>query len=272
MSDFVKLETKNNVAVVTLNRPDKKNALTFNMLEKLSKIGRSLKLERNIIAVIIQSSSQTFCSGIDIKNFAVLAADKDFLNSVMVPVEGSKSNKMQDPCTIWQELDIPVIAVLEGSTFGAGLQLALGADIRIASRDTILSIMETKWGLIPDMGITSVLPKLLSYDQALRLTLRADLINATEALSLGLVTQCVENPHAEALKWVKKLSITSPDATRFTKKLYREAWLSANSTNLKLEAYFQTKLVGTPNQMEAVLSNFEKRSPQFQHTDYSNDR
>ena len=103
----------------------------------------------------------------------------------MTPIPGSKSNKMQMSCTIWSELLVPVIAVLEGPCFGAGLQLALGADIRIASEEALLSIMEVKWGLIPDMGISAFLPRLLTYDQALNLTLTSDIIDSKKALDLA---------------------------------------------------------------------------------------
>ena len=157
MSEFVELELKNNIAIIRLNRPEKKNALTLEMLQKLTKIGDDLRTEDNLSCVLITGKAGVFCSGIDVTNFLSLANDKELLNSLLTPFEGKPYNKMQKPCIIWQELAVPVIAILEGPVFGAGLQLALGADIRISSPTAKFSIMESRRGLIPDMGITHTL-------------------------------------------------------------------------------------------------------------------
>ena len=263
MTKFVKLKIKKNIATITLNRPEKKNALTFEMLEKLTQIGNSLKKNDGLKCVIIQGTERVFSAGIDISNFATLAHDKKFLNKIMKPVEGSESNKMQMACTIWQDLEIPVIAVLEGPTFGAGLQLALGADIRIASKDTLISIMETNWGLIPDMGITTFLPALIGYDQAMRLTMTSEIIDASTARELGLITICANNLAQETTNLIQNITSKSPDAIKCVKKLYKSVWPKASSKSLHYEAMLQTKLIGTENQMEAVMANFEKRRPKF---------
>ena len=128
----VKLELHENIATITLNRPEKKNALTFEMLQSLSEIGDTLKKDKALRCIIIRGAGGTFSSGIDITSFSFLASDKAFLQSIMTPIRGKPYNKMQKPCMIWSEIAVPVIAALEGPVFGAGLQLALGADIRIA--------------------------------------------------------------------------------------------------------------------------------------------
>lgn len=263
MSELIKLEIENKIATVTLNRPEKKNALTLEMLTTLSNIGDNLKEKTSLQCIIIMGSGGTFCSGIDIASFATLASDKKLLDSIMTPVDDASYNQIQKACLVWQEISVPVIAVLEGSVFGAGLQLALGADIRIASHDSVLSIMETKWGLIPDMGITQNLPRLMSYDQALHATLTSNLITANEAKSLGLITICSENPYQESMKWIEQIASRSPEAVASTKTLYKKAWSEKTIENVRLEAMLQTKLIGSPNQLEAVLANIEKRPPKF---------
>ena len=270
MSEFVEFELKNNIAIIELNRPEKKNALTLEMLQNLTKIGDHLKTEDNLSCVLITGKAGVFCSGIDVTNFLSLANDKELLNSLLAPFEGKPYNKMQKPCIIWQELAVPVIAILEGPVFGAGLQLALGADIRIAAPTAEFSIMETKWGLIPDMGITQTLPKLMNYDQALLATITSTLISARKAYELGLITVCAENPYEKGFKLVEELCSRSPDALRAAKTLYKKAWQKANIENLQLEALLQTKLIGSANQMEAVFANIENRRPNFSRHSLSN--
>ena len=270
MTEFIKFELKNNIARVAINRPKKKNALTLEMLQKLADVGERLKSESNLLCVLITGKNGIFSSGIDITNFATLANNKTLLNSLMNPLEGVPYNTMQKPCIIWQELPVPVIAILEGPVFGAGLQLALGADIRISAPTAEFSIMETKWGLIPDMGITQTLPKLMNYDQALLATLTSTLINAKKAYELGLITICTEHPYEKGIKLVEELSSKSPDALRAAKTLYKKAWQKANIENLQLEALLQTKLIGSANQMEAVFANIENRRPNFSRHSLSN--
>ncbi len=272
MTEFIKFELKNNIARININRPKKKNALTLEMLQKLADIGDSLKSENNLLCVLITGKDGIFCSGIDVTNFATLANNKTLLNSLMDPLKGLPYNKMQKPCIIWQELAVPVIAILEGPVFGAGLQLALGADIRISAPTAKFSIMETKWGLIPDMGITQTLPKLINYDQALLATLTSTLINAEKAYELGLVTMFTENPYEKGIELAEVLGSKSPDALRAAKTLYRKAWRKANNDNLQLEALLQTQLIGSPNQMEAVFANIEKRKPNFSKHSLSNEK
>ena len=270
MTEFIKFELKNNIARVAINRPKKKNALTLEMLQKLADIGERLKSENDLLCVLISGKDGIFCSGIDITNFSTLANNKSLLNSLMDPLTGVPYNTMQKPCIIWQELPVPVIAILEGPVFGAGLQLALGADIRISAPTAEFSIMETKWGLIPDMGITQTLPKLMNYDQALLATITSTLISARKAYELGLITVCAENPYEKGFKLVEELCSRSPDALRAAKTLYKKAWQSTNSDNLQLEALLQTKLIGSANQMEAVFANIENRRPNFNKHSLSN--
>ncbi|MCW1933863.1 enoyl-CoA hydratase-related protein [Pararhodobacter zhoushanensis] len=157
---------------------------------------------------------------------------------------------------------MPVIAALHGVTYGAGMQLALGADIRIAAPDTQLSIMETRWGLIPDMGLTKLLPGLMRADQALELILSARVVDATEAQTLGLVTRLSDDPLAAARDTARAIAARSPEATRGAKALVRAAWPGSDE-QLALEARLQAAIIGSPNQMEAVMAGMQKRAATF---------
>ena len=221
-----------------------------------------MKKDEKLRVVILRGSNGNFCSGIDINNFALLATNKELLDSLLVHTEHSNSNKLQYPCTVWRNIPVPVIALLEGSVFGAGLQLALGADIRVASKTAHLSIMELDWGLIPDMGISQALPKLMRYDQALSCGLQGSIIPAPKAESIGLITCVVKNPEKYLHNYIKNLKSRSPEAIAFLKKLFLKAWESDEKT-LTLEAEFQKSLIGSSNQLESIASKLGKRDPTF---------
>jgi len=157
---------------------------------------------------------------------------------------------------------VPVIAALHGVAFGAGMQLALGADIRIAAPETRLSIMETRWGLIPDMGLTKLLPGLMRADQALELILSARVVAAPEAQALGLVTRLAADPLAAARETARAVAARSPEAVRGAKRLVRQAW-PGDDAHLALEARLQAAIIGAPNQIEAVMAGMQKRDPKF---------
>jgi enoyl-CoA hydratase/carnithine racemase len=181
---------------------------------------------------------------------------------ILTPPKGETSNEFQAPATIWSSLNVPVIAALEGVVFGAGAQLALGADFRIAAKDTKFSIMEAKWGLIPDMGISQSLPKLVRADIAMDLIMTGRVLDAPEAQSLGLITRLADNPLAEAIAMAELLSTKSPDALAAGKKLVNGTW-GCGEAGLKLEAELQAAIIGQPNQMEMVVATMGKREPKF---------
>ena len=161
-----------------------------------------------------------------------------------------------------QSLDIPVIAALNGVVYGAGAQLALGADFRIAAPDTKFSIMEAKWGLIPDMGISQSLPKLMRADQAMELVMTGRVLDASEAQILGLITRIADDPLTEAIAMAEALKTKSPDALKGAKHLVNGTW-GCGEAGLKLEAQLQAAIMGQPNQMEMVMATMAKRAPNF---------
>jgi len=166
---------------------------------------------------------------------------------------------------IWKRLPVPVIAAIHGVAYGGGCQIALGADIRIASPDAKLSVMEIKWGLIPDMSLTQTLRDLVPLDVAKELTFSGRVLSGTEAKALGLVTRVADDPLQAALELAREIAGKSPDAVRAAKRLFEVAWHADSATGLELEQSLQGALIGTPNQIEAVKANFEKRAPKFKN-------
>lgn len=263
MSDTVLLTAQDHIATVTLNRPDKRNAVDLTVLEGLAQAGEALKSRPDIRAVILTGAGPTFCSGIDTSLFTANPDPKALIRRILTVPEGETANMFQKPCTVWQELEIPVIAALQGACYGAGLQIALGADIRIAGPDTQMSIMEIAWGLIPDMGFTTTLPRLMRADQAKELILTGRVIDAAEAQTLGLITRIAEQPLDAAQELAQTIASKNPDAIRRNKRLVNDSWQMARSEALRLEAQLQSEVIGQPNQMEAVFARMQKRAPTF---------
>lgn len=262
--EHLTLDIENGVATVTLNRPDKKNAMSLTLFEELAATGENLKTQAGLRAVILTGAGTDFCAGIDLTALqSFLPRMGEIRDQMRNPPAGEVANWFQKPCYVWQELDVPVIAAIQGVCIGAGLQLALAADIRIAAPNTRVSIMEAKWGLIPDMGITQNLPKLMRADQAKELMMTARMINASDALDMGLVTRISEDPLAAAKDLVVELVSRSPQAVNGAKALVDQTWTLPLGEGLKVEAELQAQIIGTDNQLEAVMAGMTKRPPKF---------
>ena len=263
MSDLVKISIKNGVADVRLNRPDKYNSLSPEMFKAVVSAGQSIADNRSIRAVVLSGEGKGFCAGLDFETFAKVVSSG---NSVLAEkTDGTYPNPFQNAAYIWKSLRIPVIAAIHGSAFGGGLQIALGADIRLAQPDARFSVMEVKWGLIPDMAGSQMLRDLVSIDVAKELTLTGKIVSGEEAQALGLVTRLCDDPLTEALNMAHAITQKSPDAIIAGKLLIETAWRSAPKEGLKLEEELQKTLLGSHNQVEAMTANFEKRTPNFQN-------
>ena len=259
MTDLL-LDIQDGVAKVTLNRHEKKNALSQALFEDLPKIAETIAATDGIRAVILTGAGGAFSAGIDLDFLQSLLPKLDEIKKEMA---GPTPNFFQRPCTCWGELNIPVIAAIEGICIGGGMQLALGADIRIAHPDTKFSIMEAKWGMIPDMGITQFLPKLMRSDQAKELIMTARMISADEALSAGLITRIADDPMAAARELATEIATCSPEAVASAKTLVDTVWAMSPGDGLAVEGGLQAELIGSPNQMESVMSGIMKRTPKF---------
>lgn len=261
MTERILVERADGVARVRLNRADKHNAVDKGMFEAFIEIGGTLADDRSLRAVVLEGQGENFCAGIDVSVFA--AAKDGFDPQTMQARADSPANFYQSAAYVWRELPVPVIAALKGVVFGAGLQIALGADLRVSHPRAKLSVMETKWGIIPDMGITTTLPSLMPLDKALSLTLTGRVVDGADAAELGLVTQLSEDPEADAMRLAQEIASRSPDAVRAAKRLLKTAWADRDADLLRLEAALQMQVMAAPNQQEAVSANMERREPNF---------
>jgi enoyl-CoA hydratase/carnithine racemase len=261
VSNRVDISIDGHVAEVMLNRPEKLNALDLETFDALDQAARTLEAESSVRAVVLHGAGENFCAGIDLS--VLQGGIADVGDSLLSPLEGSLANRFQRAAYAWRELPMPVICALQGVTFGGGFQIAMGADLRYAAPATQLSIMESKWGLIPDMAISTTLRHILPPDRVKELAWTARVFDAAEGLQLGVLTSVEEDPLATARRVAQDCAAKSPDAIRGIKCLVNEAWSRSEGDSLALEAQLQLRLLGSANQSEAVRANLEKRKPDF---------
>ena len=263
MNDRVQVTIDNAVATVRLSRPDKLNALDRPMFEGLIAAGEQILADNSVRAVVLHGEGRGFCAGLDFMSFM---GNPDAMRFMLDRGE-SLANVAQRVAWIWQEVQVPVIAAVHGMAFGGGLQIALGADLRYITADAEFSVMEIKWGLIPDMSITQTLLRLVPLDVAKELTFTGRKVSGREAVALGLATKVSEDPVADAMDTARLIATKSPHAIRAGKALLNDAPGMSRLDALKLETALQVGLLGTPNQMEAVQANMMKRAPDFKDPD-----
>ncbi len=262
MSEPVRISKDGHVATVTLNRPEKHNAIDLRMFAALAEAGMELAGDASVRAIVLEGAGPSFCAGIDLSIFQ--QDDESVLISKMMPGKDSPANLFQRAAFVWREVPQPVICALHGSVFGGGLQIALGADLRFASADCRLSVMEIKWGLIPDMAISKTLDRLIPADKAKELAWTGRVFNADEAREMGVITAIHDNPSQAAQATAAGIAAKSPSAVRAIKRLFDESAELSTSQALQLEAQLQLSLLGGHQQIEAVAANMEKRSPSFE--------
>ena len=264
MNRRVSLSIEDHLALVMLDRPDKRNAVDLEMFASLAAVTAKISHDRSVRAVVLYGSGSDFCAGIDISVFSGPGVGAS-IGELMQSRTPSGANFFQQAAMGWRELPVPVIAALHGTVYGAGLQIALGADLRLAAQDTRLSVMEIKWGLIPDMAISVTLSGILAEDKARELCYTGRIVTADEALDLGLVTRLCADPLADAKALAAEIAGKSPDAVRAIKCLINESWQANRPASLRLEAELQTRVMAGSNQREAVAANLEKRQPTFRN-------
>lgn len=264
VTDLVTIDIVDGVADVRLNRPEKYNALSPDMFREIIRAGENLSQAKNVRAVVLSGNGPGFCAGLDMATMGGLGdGGNGGEGSTLLDRDERPENFAQRPAMVWKRMPVPVIAALHGVAYGGGAQIALGADIRVAAPDTKISIMEIKWGLIPDMSISQTLRDIVPLDVAKELTFTGRILGGEEARDLGLVTKIVDNPREHALELARQIANKSPDAIRAGKALLETAWHADERTGLELESSLQLALIGSENQKEAVKSNFEKRPPNF---------
>jgi enoyl-CoA hydratase/carnithine racemase len=262
MNDRVSIEIRDHVADVRLSRPDKLNALDAAMFEALAEAGKRLRATSGVRTVVLSGEGRAFCAGLDFASFMQMGSGGG--RSLLDREPGSPANLAQAAAFAWTELPVPVIAAIHGYAFGGGLQIALGADIRILAPDAELSVMEIKWGLVPDMTGTQTLRHLVRLDVAKELTFTGRRVAAAEAVQIGLATRIAEDPRTAALELAREIAQKSPHAIRAGKQLLNASRLVGLEEGLRLEERLQVSLIGSKNQLEAVQANLAKRAPEFE--------
>ena len=256
----VTVERDGSVAHVQMSRPDKRNGLDLAMFEALVETGRSLARDPTVRAVVLSGQGKAFCAGLDVKSFA---ADPAVGRRLLDRSDESPANLAQRAAWIWQEVPVPVIAAIHGQAFGGGLQIALGADLRYATPDAELSVMEIRWGLIPDMSASKTLSTLVGLDVAKELTWTGRRVRGDEAATLGLVTRVCDDPIGAALETARAIATRSPHAIRAAKRLWNEAPTKDVRAAFALETELQLTLLGSESQLEAIRANLTNTAPSF---------
>jgi enoyl-CoA hydratase/carnithine racemase len=255
----VRVEIADHVAAVTLTRPDKHNALDLPMFEAILEAAERVSSEPGVRAVVLHGEGPSFCSGLDVASVMSSGSGVNGTDGLANTVP----NRFQRAAYDWVTVPVPVIAAIHGNCLGGGFQIALGADIRFATPDARLSVMEAKWGLIPDMSITQTLPRLVGIDVAKELTYTARVFSGEEAVRLGVVTHLADDPLAAARALATEIAGRSPDAVRGAKRLFNQTWNAPAEDGLRLEAEIQLKLIGSPNQLAAVTAGLTKQPAAF---------
>jgi len=249
MTKRVTVEIDNAIARVTLNRETKHNALDMEMFYAIKAAIKTIKQNKKIRVVVVCGKGESFSSGLDVKS--VMSQRKNVFKLLWKWWPGS-ANLAQQVTIGWRQLEVPVVMVLHGKCWGGGMQIALGGDFRIADPDTSLSIMEAKWGLIPDMGGTPALSENVAVDQAMKMAMTAECISAKDALDKHLITQISHNPMASAEALAKQLIERSPDTNKRIKAFYYKSWGNKQAKILAGETFNQWKIILGKNQKIAV--------------------
>jgi enoyl-CoA hydratase/carnithine racemase len=269
MSDRVTIEIHDGVADVRLNRPDRLNAVDTGMFRALVEAGESIKADPSVRAVVLSGNGKGFCSGLDFESFQQMAEPSGdrLMGDVGRRDDGRITNIGQQACYVWTEMPAAVIAAVHGAAVGAGIQLALAADIRIVAPDAKMSVLEIRWGLVPDMTGTQMLPRLVGLDVAKELAFTGRMVSGTEAKELGLATRVADDPHAAAMELAREIAGKNPNAIKGVKALLNMAGQASLGEAFKAEERTMASLIGSPNNVEAVTAYFEKRDPKFADRD-----
>ncbi|HOB79245.1 MAG TPA: crotonase/enoyl-CoA hydratase family protein [Ornithinibacter sp.] len=248
------------VAQVRLNRPDKLNALTLDTLEDLVATARELTSNRTLRGVVIAGEGDSFCAGLD---FATVLKNPPRVARSFVPNPWRGTNLFQEACWAWRRVPVPVVAAVHGHCYGGGLQIALAADLRMTTADAQWSVLEAKWGLVPDMSGIQALSQQVRMDVAKRLTMTGEVVSGERAVDLGLASELHADPVAAATAFVEQVATRSPDAVAATKRLFGRTWSSSDRRTFARERIEQAKLLATKNTTIAREAAMKRTVPVF---------
>lgn len=264
MNDRITVDIADGIADVRLDRGDKMNAMDGPMFTALIETADELAKTDGLRAVVLSGNGPAWCAGLDFSGFQSMAGAGESSTSGIGAIEQDRiTHNAQQAVWGWRELPVPVIAAVHGVAFGAGIQLAIGCDIRFVHPDVRMSILEIRWGISPDMTITHLLPGLVGADIAKELIWTGREVNGEEAVRIGLATHVSEDPHADAMALAQTIAGKSPHAIRAGKRLVEAAYAEDFAAGFAMEREEIFKLIGTPNQVESVTAFFEKRAPDY---------
>ena len=260
----VNLTVENGVADVRLTRPEKMNALDPPMFHAIARVGDRLNRDNTVRAIVLSGEGRAFCAGLDVERLDAISRGESLLPFAdLTQATHGIANWAQHIVWLWRQLPVPVIAAVHGLALGGGFQLALGADIRYVAPGTKLAVLESKWGLVPDMSGTQLMRHLVPEDVVRELTYTGRIFSPEEAQSYRLVTRVVECPHVAAMETARAIAARNPFAIRAAKRLLNEAVACDAGTGLASERREQHALIGSPNHVEAVAANLANRPATF---------
>jgi len=264
VSERVSCAVSNGIADVRLTRPEKRNALDRAMFRAIIEAADRVAADRSVRVVVLSGEGKAFCAGLDTSLFTAMAAPPTDAGS-SAPGDATDSLRADAVRAVrtWTELAVPVIAAVHGVAVGGGFQLALGADLRIVAPDAQLGVFEIKWGIVPDMCGTQLLPPLVGADVAKDLMFTARTVTGTEAQALGLVTRLSDDPRASALELAREIASRNPDAIKVMKRLVDASWTLSFDEGVREERDQTEGMIGSKNQLEAVIANLEQRPGRF---------
>jgi enoyl-CoA hydratase/carnithine racemase len=257
MDDRVSITVRNGVADVRLSRPDKMNAVDTAMFEALREAGRRLAQDSSIRVAVLSGEGRAFCAGIDLGTLSEGVTEDDLLPATRF---ANGANGPQQVAMVWRDVPVPVIAAVHGVAFGAGLQIALGADMRFVHPDARFSFMEIRWGIVPDMSAFALARRLLREDQLRDLIYSGRVIDGREAMSVGLATRLCDDPLAAAFAQAEVIAEKSPSAIRAAKRLLNQGAEASDAEMLLAESEEQVKLLGSADQREAMARGMKSPS------------
>jgi enoyl-CoA hydratase/carnithine racemase len=268
LKDGIEVDVVDHIAHVRLNRPDHHNAIEETIMEGLLAFARKMMQPGEVRVIVLSGNGKSFCAGLDMNSFADmstgdLSSESENVSAAMSDISPGGANRAQQIGWLWQEVPVPVIAAVQGAALGGGLNLALGADIRIVHPAAKLGFVEINWGLLPDMSASQSLRRLVSLDRMKELVLTGRRFNGEQAMQYGLATQISENPIEDALAMAAAIAIRNPDAVRAAKRIMNNSALVDVATGLAEEAAATRQLLGSANQLEAITAQFEERQPKF---------
>lgn len=265
----VKIIKHGAIAEVILNRPDKMNALDIDMFNAIIDAGHQVSNDKTVRAVILRGEGKGFCAGLDLANFS--PDPNAEINQDLNPRTHGIANKWQAAAWVWRECPVPVIAAVHGIAYGGGLQILSGADIKYVHTDTKLSIMEMKWGIIPDMGGTQLWRHNIREDIIKELTFTHRVFSGEEAVEYGFATFLSDNPTGSAMKLATQIANQNPSAIVKAKKLINASHYLSAEEGLQMESREQQEIIRKENQLEAVFSKMQKRVAKFEDYRESDD-